>query len=1365
MQNYLKLISDGIDPAPDKISGEANRLKAQEPLEDSSEKEKSGAPANRRTQNVPNNRGNPVKNFGRDVVSSTQRSISYTAKETSTKGSVVVSPVTHVVFVKNPPLNPPRGQVIKKMLTVRSMPTPPPTTTTTTTIQTTTVTQPTTSLPESSVQGSDNSAENSDPGSDEVADDTDAEASEEGIEEENTNNEEESHTKEGQTRATPTPRLVLSTSTSPPVSESVTISTDPPVKPSQEPKPEPERGATRKNSVEHINAQQGKDGASWKRVEQRQENRGNKQVQSGSASEDKAGDEKGADVAHGPSIDVQSNYEGFENQEEEKSDQNSEKSIATVSKTKTEATEEQQDEDNNKAENNPEEAASIPGSKRAVVKKEQVDHNVKQEGVDKPVGESEEGALNDASTESYDEEGEGEDYEPDESGQSSERTDPLPNTNTTEEELEQPMDVAELAKLGNSTSAEQEAEEEHEPKGSGTALQETNSVNRTDKNEDEQKKPSARTERKDEKHIWKETVLNSKENKANHAASLSSIRGNTGEWHRKMIRTAEGPKPTAERITDKNKEHGAAGYDRKKSAINAEEDETSGSEEQAFESAEDTDGTQMENTAKADHGSSDKENRIEKMNDHDVPVVEVDSRTKGRDIVIAYNPTYRKGSGVVRAGRTKKPKDVYLPKTKSPSASNHLSKGARYINVPSVEPLPSEFSEQQENLTSSIVAIMPNEPAKEEDPLRLSESASSLSSTKHFKSKVRPSGSETVGMTESPELEPPNTVVPSPTPPNMPSEPIDVVFPTPEELPVTTVLPKSKHLPIKTSPPTFPFPGKLPTKKYSGDFPDSLLGSSKWNLSNIDTADEISNNDSTATFPRPKKLPQKIHPLEFPRPRNIKKNKAKKGFPRPKHLPRKNNLPAFPKPKKTSAEKMPSEFPRPKKLPVRKISDFPRPDNNEEDLTTVSTELPTETIPAPSDFPDFRDGPVIEPSIDLIRSSSIPQKKAEPSGSDASENDPDVTEKDPDVAEKELEELSLSELPKPDHPSLKPSVFKGPGSSKIVAHPDFVHSILSAGGGGVAILLPSNSSSSENDTPSQIRPIVINVPNPQQTPLNVTITRRTVHRYKKTHRKNAKPDELGSEATPFNKKQAKSAWKVRMIPKSSLKSTADSLPDPLPVDQPPLETSTEQSSIEPVLEPVASESINEPLVEIPQPTDEIAVPTTAWEYVTAPGEPTASPELLKAYAALDSLLITKDRLSSDDGIKTLDKERSSQGEVSLENGLGEKGTEIAPNPASEVVEPQLDFVEPSSAESARNGATPDRTVAKEIMERIVRPKTSTIILKEPRRPFKLDCTTEEDQKGALCEIWAQSGLCQAHRPTMFLFCRKTCLCGGDPALD
>ncbi|VDO08612.1 unnamed protein product [Haemonchus placei] len=625
-------------------------------------------------------------------------------------------------------------------------------------------------------------------------------------------------------------------------------------------------------------------------------------------------------------------------------------------------------------------------------------------------------------------------------------------------------------------------------------------------------------------------------------------------------------------------------------------------------------------------------------------------------------------------GRTKKPKDASLQKTKSPLANNHLNKGARYINVPSVEPLASESSTQRENLAPSVVAVVPNVPAKEEDPLRLSETALSLSSTKHFKSKVRPSSSETDELAKSPELELLNTVAPSPIPPNMHSESIDGDFPTPEELPVTTVLPKSKHLPVRTSPPTFPLPRKLPTKKYSGDFPDSLLGSSKWNLSSLDTAHEIPNGDSTATFPRPKKLPQKIHALVFPRPKDIKKNKAKKGFPRPEHLPRKNNLSAFPRPKKTSAKKIFTEVPTPKKLPIQKISNFPRPDNVEENVTTDSAELPTETIPAPSDFPDSRDGPVIEPSIDLTRSSSIPQKKTEPSRSDIPEKDPDVVEKDPDVGEKELEELSFSELPKPDHPSLKPSVFKRPGSSKIVAHPDFVHSILSSGGGGVAILLPSNSSSNENDSPSQIRPIVINVPNPHQTPLNVTITRQTVHRYKKTHRKNDKPDELESQTTSFNKKQTKSAWKVRMVPKSSLKPRTESLPEPLPVEEPSLETSTEQSSIESVLEPIASESISEPPVEISQPADEVFVPvetTTAWEYVTAPGEPTASPELLKAYAALDSLLISKDRLSSDEGIKTVVTERSPQDGVSLEDGPGVEGTDIAPNPASEVVEPQL----------------------------------------------------------------------------------------------
>uniref|UniRef100_A0A0M3HRF5 ShKT domain-containing protein n=1 Tax=Ascaris lumbricoides TaxID=6252 RepID=A0A0M3HRF5_ASCLU len=47
-------------------------------------------------------------------------------------------------------------------------------------------------------------------------------------------------------------------------------------------------------------------------------------------------------------------------------------------------------------------------------------------------------------------------------------------------------------------------------------------------------------------------------------------------------------------------------------------------------------------------------------------------------------------------------------------------------------------------------------------------------------------------------------------------------------------------------------------------------------------------------------------------------------------------------------------------------------------------------------------------------------------------------------------------------------------------------------------------------------------------------------------------------------------------------------------------------------------------------------------------------------------------------------------------------------------------------------------------------------------PFTMDCSVERDEKGILCEDWAKGGLCTTHRPTMFLFCRRTCLCTGPP---
>ncbi|CAI4221115.1 unnamed protein product [Auanema sp. JU1783] len=49
-------------------------------------------------------------------------------------------------------------------------------------------------------------------------------------------------------------------------------------------------------------------------------------------------------------------------------------------------------------------------------------------------------------------------------------------------------------------------------------------------------------------------------------------------------------------------------------------------------------------------------------------------------------------------------------------------------------------------------------------------------------------------------------------------------------------------------------------------------------------------------------------------------------------------------------------------------------------------------------------------------------------------------------------------------------------------------------------------------------------------------------------------------------------------------------------------------------------------------------------------------------------------------------------------------------------------------------------------------------------PFVFDCMKEEDNRGMLCKEWALAGFCSDNRPTMFLFCRKTCLCTG-PELE
>uniref|UniRef100_A0A1I7VRY1 ShKT domain-containing protein n=1 Tax=Loa loa TaxID=7209 RepID=A0A1I7VRY1_LOALO len=49
-----------------------------------------------------------------------------------------------------------------------------------------------------------------------------------------------------------------------------------------------------------------------------------------------------------------------------------------------------------------------------------------------------------------------------------------------------------------------------------------------------------------------------------------------------------------------------------------------------------------------------------------------------------------------------------------------------------------------------------------------------------------------------------------------------------------------------------------------------------------------------------------------------------------------------------------------------------------------------------------------------------------------------------------------------------------------------------------------------------------------------------------------------------------------------------------------------------------------------------------------------------------------------------------------------------------------------------------------------------------RRPYTINCDMEVDDKGDLCQEWAKANLCDTNRATMFLFCRRTCLCVGPP---
>uniref|UniRef100_A0A0N5ANL8 ShKT domain-containing protein n=1 Tax=Syphacia muris TaxID=451379 RepID=A0A0N5ANL8_9BILA len=87
----------------------------------------------------------------------------------------------------------------------------------------------------------------------------------------------------------------------------------------------------------------------------------------------------------------------------------------------------------------------------------------------------------------------------------------------------------------------------------------------------------------------------------------------------------------------------------------------------------------------------------------------------------------------------------------------------------------------------------------------------------------------------------------------------------------------------------------------------------------------------------------------------------------------------------------------------------------------------------------------------------------------------------------------------------------------------------------------------------------------------------------------------------------------------------------------------------------------------------------------------------------------------------------------------------------------------NSPEVTRTSSEGDSYKASEISVFVSLPlMTSRGTRRQKWHPYQMNCDTEEDEKGGLCVEWARSGLCTTHRPTMFLFCRKTCLCTGPP---
>ncbi|KAH7724565.1 hypothetical protein AAVH_07704, partial [Aphelenchoides avenae] len=116
------------------------------------------------------------------------------------------------------------------------------------------------------------------------------------------------------------------------------------------------------------------------------------------------------------------------------------------------------------------------------------------------------------------------------------------------------------------------------------------------------------------------------------------------------------------------------------------------------------------------------------------------------------------------------------------------------------------------------------------------------------------------------------------------------------------------------------------------------------------------------------------------------------------------------------------------------------------------------------------------------------------------------------------------------------------------------------------------------------------------------------------------------------------------------------------------------------------------------------------------------------------------------------------------------GDNVAPAvPASApVISPQeavgYDGIPPPANAQASTDEQHDVVISgKDIVAKLPLKRVDSATTKRKWKPYMMDCSEETDERGEeLCKEWAKGGLCEAHRATMFLFCRRTCLCVGPP---